>query len=79
MCEEAGNREMILRVGGYSGYLFTTGQWIGMKKQISISDIEFNNLRRFIQKRDYSQMAIWPKTRKVTSGGQLFGFVKISF
>lgn len=79
MCETAGNREMILRVGGFSGYLFTTGQWMGMEKQINISDVEFNNLRKSVQKRDYTQMAIWPKTRKVTSGGRLFGFVRISF
>ncbi|HQI45661.1 MAG TPA: type III-A CRISPR-associated RAMP protein Csm5 [Bacteroidales bacterium] len=73
-----GENEMILRVGGNSGYLFTTGQWVE-NKGFEISPEDFQNLRKNIQKRDYSDMDIWPKTRKISTDGQVFGFVKIKF
>lgn len=76
LCETAEPNEMILRVGGNSGYIFTTGKWV---EKINLSDDDYNNLRKKIQKHDYSDMDFWPKTRKVTSGGNIFGFVKISF
>ena len=73
-----GENEMILRVGGNSGYLFTTGQWVE-NNGFKISPEDFQNLRKNIQKRDYSDMDIWPKTRKISTDGQVFGFVKIKF
>mgnify|MGYP001767398981 FL=1 len=73
-----GENEMILRVGGNSGYLFTTGQWVE-NKGFEMSPEDFQNLRKNIQKRDYSDMDIWPKTRKISTDGQVFGFVKIKF
>lgn len=80
-CENAAENEMIFRVGGHSGYLFTTGQWISMSNEsILLPQDDFNALRRNIQRnKDYSDMEIWPKTRKIASNGQIFGFVKISF
>jgi len=84
MFKELGENEMILRIGGFSGYLYTTGQWVGMEKQLNnVSISDFNALRKAIQfnreRKDYSAMKIWPKTRKTTVEGELFGFVKISF
>jgi len=42
-----------------------------------MNDNQFNSLRSCIQKKDYSNMELWPKTRKISTDGQLFGFVKI--
>ncbi|HAJ98956.1 MAG TPA: type III-A CRISPR-associated RAMP protein Csm5 [Bacteroidales bacterium] len=78
-CKDAGEKEMILRLGGQSGYLFTTTQWMGMDNLTQMSDGDFNDLRAHVQRREYSHMEIWPKTRKLSSEGQLFGFIKISF
>lgn len=70
--------ECILRVGGNSGYLFTTGHWVGFDNVMDISNDDFNLLRKKVQRRDYSHMEMWPKTRKTTNDSELFGFVKIS-
>jgi len=43
-----------------------------------MEDHEISKLRKAIQKKDYGDMSIWPKTRKVTSDGQVFGFVRVS-
>jgi CRISPR-associated protein Csm5 len=69
--------EFIIRVGANSGYLFTTGQWID-KEGVTLNKNEYDSLRKFIQKKEYD-MSIWPKTRKITKEGQVFGFVKVSF
>ncbi|TKK65851.1 type III-A CRISPR-associated RAMP protein Csm5 [Ilyomonas limi] len=76
--EKKQSNETILRVGGSSGWKFTTGGWI-TKPAVPISDEDYLQLRRTIQKRDYSNMDFWPKTRKMTIGGIALGFVKISF
>lgn len=78
-CENAGHKEMVLRIGGQSGYVFTTAQWMGMDNRFGLPKEDFNDLRKVVQRRDYSNMEIWPKTRKMSPEGQLFGFVKISF
>lgn len=70
----------VLRIGGHNGWNFTTGGW--MKKeaiQSRLSEGEISNLRRTIQKKDYGNMVLWPKTRKMTTTGIPLGFVKISF
>lgn len=71
------SNEFIIRIGGNSGYLFTTGQWVE-NQGFNIADEDYFALRKVIQKRDYSNMEIWPKTRKISSSGQVFGFVKIT-
>lgn len=69
---------MILRIGGNSGYIFTTGQRVSYLNTNKVNDFQFKELRKFIQ-RKYYDMGIWPKTRKTTTNGDLFGFVKIEF
>lgn len=71
-------REAIFRIGGNSGWRFTTGGWV-TKQALAINDQDYMQLRRAVQKRDYSGMELWPKTRKMTTGGTPLGFVKISF
>ncbi len=76
--EKSNSKQGILRIGGNSGWKFTTGGWI-TKPAVPISDDDFHQLRRTIQKRDYSGMELWPKTRKMTTNGIPLGFVKIAF
>ncbi len=70
--------EAILRIGGNCGWKFTTSGWI-TKENAPLSEDDFYQLRKAIQKRDYSEMNFWPKTRKMTMQGVPLGFVKISF
>lgn len=78
-CEQAASNEMVLRVGGFSGYLFTTGQWVSMENAVmQINARDFAELRMGIQRRFYPDMKIWPKTRKTTEMGVMLGFIKIS-
>ncbi len=75
-CEEAIKRKMpvaIVRVGGNSGWNFTTGGWV---KSSPLSDSAYINLRKVVQKKEYN-MDLWPKTRKLTHSGIPLGFVKI--
>lgn len=68
----------VLRIGGHNGWNFTTGGW--MKKGVikeTLSETDYSNLRRTIQRRDYGNMELWPKTRKMTMAGMPLGFVKI--
>lgn len=76
-CKSCTANEFVIRTGGHSGYLFTTGRWID-DANLDITDDEFYSLRKLIQKRDYRDMYIWPKTRKISSEGQLFGFIKVT-
>lgn len=64
----------ILRVGGNSGWNFTTGGWV---KSSAIPNNDFNNLRRTIQRGEIYDMELWPKTRKIIANGTPLGFVKI--
>ena len=64
----------ILRVGGNSGWNFTTGGWV---KSSALPDDEYDNLRRTVQRGKTYKMGLWPKTRKMTMNGIPLGFVKI--
>jgi CRISPR-associated protein Csm5 len=76
--ENSLNNQAFIRIGGSNGWKFTTGGWT-TKPDVPLSDDEFGDLRKTIQRRDYSDMGFWPKTRKMTVTGIPFGFVKISF
>lgn len=74
-CEK---HECIVRVGGHVGWHFITGGWVKHLNEEHVNEEDFNALRRAIQRRDYSHMNFWPKTRKTTRTGVVFGFVKLS-
>ena len=70
--------EMFLRIGANSGWKFTTGGWI-TKLGEQVSDYEIADMRKTIQKNKvYPSNMLWPKTRKITAGGNIFGFVKVT-
>lgn len=71
--------EAIIRVGGHSGWNFTTGGWVKSLSKESISTDDYKLLRKQIQKKSYDNLDLWPKTRKINPDGGLFGFVKIAF
>ncbi len=71
--------EAIIRIGGHSGWTFTTGGWVKSLNTESISRDDYNLLRKQIQKKSYENIDLWPKTRKMNPEGGLFGFVKIAF
>lgn len=73
-CEE---NEFIVRVGANSGWVFmTAGWWRRFKDDFKKDD--WASLRKSIQKKDYPEDMIWPKTRKISAEGQIFGFVKVA-
>lgn len=76
LAEACQPNEFVVRVGGHSGWKFTTGAWV-RKEALNLSEVEFNNLRRTIQRNKDYDMKLWPKTRKVSPGGGVFGFVKL--
>lgn len=67
--------KVILRVGGHVGWNFTTGGWAKFLDEKQLPDKEFRLLRETIQEKDYSNMDLWPKTRKMTDKGVPLGFV----
>lgn len=69
--------EFVIRVGGHSGWKFTTGAWV-RKEALSISEADLRSIRKTVQRNREYDMALWPKTRKVSEKGQVFGFVKVS-
>ena len=71
------SNEFIIRVGGNSGWDFTTGGWVKELSADKVSDEDFKKLRFAIQKKDRTNTSLWPKTRKTTPNGTIFGFVKI--
>lgn len=71
------DNEFIIRVGGNNGWLFTTAGW-WRKFYDRIPENDWNLLRNTIQRRNYQDMDIWPKTRKISSEGEILGFVKVS-
>lgn len=75
-CNSCSENEFVIRIGGHSGYIFTTGRWVE-DSRLDISDDDFTHLRKTIQKREYHDMDLWPKTRKISTEGQIFGFVKV--
>jgi CRISPR type III-A-associated RAMP protein Csm5 len=75
--EQCEPNEFILRVGANNGWVFMTAGWWRRYTEDGFSYKDLVNLRKKIQKRDYSEMGIWPKTRKISSTGQIFGFVKV--
>jgi len=72
-----GENEFIIRVGGNNGWLFTTAGW-WRKFYDDIPPQDLHALRRSIQRKSYPNMDIWPKTRKISSEGEIFGFIKVS-
>jgi len=74
--ENRSENEIIIRIGANSGWRFTTAAWV-LKLEDKMNENQINSLRKTIQKKDYSNMELWPKTRKISTDGQLFGFVKI--
>lgn len=70
--------ECIIRVGANSGWNFTTGGWVKAIPEENMSSDDLADLRYEIQKKNYPEDDIWPKTRKVASTGIPFGFVKIT-
>lgn len=78
ICESCKQNEFVIRVGGNSGWEFTTGGWVKGLSQENVNDADFNGIRALIQKKDYTAINLWPKTRKIATTGEIFGFVKIS-
>ena len=75
------SNEFVIRVGGHSGWRFTTGGWaVDLEYNKNISDEDWYGLRKAIQvsRNNYSDMSLWPKTRKITEKGQVFGFMKVA-
>lgn len=69
----------IIRLGGNSGWTFMTGGWIKNVPESVLDERNYNSIRKIIQRnKDYPNMALWPKTRKMTTSGFPLGFVKIS-
>lgn len=79
MFDSISPNEAILRIGGHSGWTFTTGGWVKNLNEESIPADDYRLLRKQIQKKIYDNLDLWPKTRKMNPEGGLFGFVKISF
>ena len=69
--------EFVIRIGANSGWIFMTGGWWRRFTE-NISDDDLSSLRMAIQKKYYHDMDLWPKTRKISTSGQIFGFVKVS-
>lgn len=68
----------IIRVGGHSGWRFTTGGWILELNEKQMSDDIWFKLRKVIRKKVYEENIMTPKTRKTTPDGNLLGFIKLS-
>jgi CRISPR-associated protein Csm5 len=79
MFDSISPHEAIVRIGGHSGWTFTTGGWVKSLSEDSIPAEDYGLLRKQIQKKTYENLDLWPKTRKMNPEGGLFGFVKISF
>jgi hypothetical protein len=75
--ETLNNGVVVVRLGGHVGWNFTTGGWVKFLDEKQLPDPDFKSLRKTIQRRDYSNMDFWPKTRKATSHGLPLGFVKL--
>jgi CRISPR-associated protein Csm5 len=75
--ETCSDNEFVIRVGANSGWSFMTGEWFLNEDLNIIDEDDLASLRKKIQKRDYTNMDLWPKTRKISSKGNVFGFVKI--
>lgn len=69
---ELKNGEMILRIGGNSGWTSITGGWA---KEI-LSEMEWDKLYHLLNKK--RDVKFFPKTRKIDEDGSFMGFVKIS-
>lgn len=77
--EKCEPNQFIIRVGANSGWVFMTAGWWRRFTENGFSDDELASVRKKIQRRDYSDMDLWPKTRKISSNGQIMGFVKVTF
>lgn len=77
MIDKLLDNEFIIRVGANSGWRFMTGGWV-TKEALSISDADYDSLKKAIQKKSYPANFLLPKTRKTNSEGWPFGFVKVS-
>jgi len=75
--EKCNSNEFIIRIGANSGWIFMTGGW-WRRFTDEIEDEDYSSLRKSIQKKYYENMDLWPKTRKISSSGQIFGFVKVT-
>ncbi|MFN3380118.1 MAG: type III-A CRISPR-associated RAMP protein Csm5 [Runella zeae] len=75
IADKCNENEFVIRIGGHSGWIFTTGGWI-RNESLNIGS-EMKYLRKTIQRNREYDMALWPKTRKITPNGTIFGFVKI--
>lgn len=64
--------EMIIRLGGNSGWTSITGGWA---KEI-FSEMEWDKLYHLLNKN--RKVKFFPKTRKIDHDGKMFGFVKIT-
>lgn len=64
----------IIRIGGNSGWNFTTGGWV---KSSPLPNDQYNEMRRMIQRGKTYDIDLWPKTRKLAYSGLPLGFVKI--
>lgn len=67
----------IMRVGAGSGWDFMTGSWATSTDPEILTNNAWDELKEFVQKRDYRGNAAFPKTRKLIMGGSPLGFVKI--
>lgn len=68
-------KEVILRIGGNSGWDSITGAWIKNNTSL-LSDDEWTNLAKMLNKG--KEIEYYPKTRKIDEDGDIMGFVKIS-
>ncbi len=72
--------QAVLRVGGYSGWDYITGSWIkdGWINRV----VNDNTWKKIIKEarrgKDYPNMDVFPKTRKLDIEGDVTGFVKLT-
>jgi hypothetical protein len=76
LMEECADNEFIIRVGANSGWMFmTAGWWRGFNEELGD---DYSKIRKVIQKKEYPEGMIWPKTRKISNEGYVLGFVKVA-
>jgi hypothetical protein len=69
------SRSCLLRVGGYVGWLFTTGSW-AIEDGV-LSDKDWFELKKSLRKYGYERLD-FPKSRKMDAEGTPFGFVQLT-
>jgi|GEM_PF-2790714 len=78
-----GINECVIRVGSNSGFDFMTGRWFDNDKKLKArdeneKDYQLEAIQKSVQGGGkYLNLDVFPKTRKITDEGEVFGFIKI--